>query len=131
MSKTIYISSKIENISVIESLIDQISEEYSLGSDVYGNILVALIEAVTNSIMHGNRLDQNKQVKITYSLSDEFVEFVIADEGNGFDFEHVPDPTKPLNVEKPDGRGIFLMEHLTDELIYNQNGCEVIMRFKI
>ncbi len=131
MNKTIYISSKIENISVIEGLIDQLSVEYSLGSDVYGNILIALIEAVSNSIIHGNKLDANKQVKISYLLTDEFVEFVVSDEGIGFDFEHVPDPTKPKNVEKPDGRGIFLIEHLADEVIYNQNGCEIIMRFKI
>ena len=131
MSKTIFISSKIENISVIESLIDQISAEYSLGSEVYGNILVALIEAVTNSIIHGNKLDASKQVKISYSFTKDFLEFVIADEGEGFDFEHIPDPTKPKNVEKPDGRGIFLIEHLTDKVIYNQNGCELIMRFKI
>lgn len=131
MSNTIYISSKIENISIIESLIDQISEEYSLGVDVYGNILVALIEAVTNAIMHGNKLDPEKHVKITYSLSDEFIEFVIVDEGAGFDFDNIPDPTKPINVEKPDGRGVFLMAHLTDELIYNKDKCEIIMRFKI
>ena len=131
MSKTIYISSKIENISKIENLVDQISVEYSLGAVVYGNVLVALIEAVTNSILHGNKLNPEKQVKISYSLTEEFVEFSISDEGEGFDFDNIPDPTRPRNVEKPNGRGVFLMSHLTDELIYNRDNCEIIMRFKI
>ncbi|RLD63587.1 MAG: ATP-binding protein [Bacteroidetes bacterium] len=131
MINTIYISSKIENISIIESLVDQLSREYSLGSVVYGNILVALLEAVTNSIMHGNKMDPEKQVKVTYSLTDEFVEFSISDEGEGFDFENIPDPTRPRNVEKPNGRGVFLMSHLTDELVYNKEKSEIIMRFKI
>ncbi|MCK5823169.1 MAG: ATP-binding protein [Bacteroidales bacterium] len=131
MSKTIYISSKIENISKIESLVDQIYEEYSLEAVVYGNILVALLEAVTNSILHGNKLNPEKQVKVSYSLTDEFIEFSISDEGEGFDFDNIPDPTRPRNVEKPNGRGVFLMSHLTDELVYNKDNCEIIMRFKI
>ncbi|MBE9469251.1 MAG: ATP-binding protein [Bacteroidetes bacterium] len=131
MSNTLFISSKIENISIIESLVDQLSVEYSLGVDIYGNILVALLEAVTNSIMHGNKSNPEKKVKLTYSLSEEFIEFCISDEGEGFDFENIPDPTRPRNVEKPNGRGVFLMAHLTDELIYNKDNCEVIMRFKI
>lgn len=57
--------------------------------------------------------------------------FQITDQGNGFDFDNIPDPTAPENVEKPHGRGIFLMKNLADEVSFYDNGKKVALRFKI
>ncbi len=113
MIKELSLESKIENITFVENLIDDISKEYNIGSEIYGNILVAVIEAVNNAILHGNKLDINKKFGVTAQHNENIILFTITDEGNGFDFDSVPDPTKPGNVEKPDGRGVFLMNHLT------------------
>lgn len=131
MNKQIKISSQIDNLSIVESLIDDISVQYNIGSEIYGNIIVALIEAVTNSIIHGNKLNADKSVTINYEVKDNIIEFVVIDQGNGFDYQHVPDPTLPGNMEKPNGRGVFLMSHLTDEMFYRGKGNEVVLKFKI
>lgn len=131
MNNQLKISSRIENISVVENLIDELSEKYKIGTEVYGNILIAIVEAVTNCIIHGNKLDASKSVFVSYSFNEDHIQFNIRDEGEGFNYKDVPDPTQPVNVEKPHGRGIFLMMHLSDELDFNTEGTEVIMRFKI
>jgi serine/threonine-protein kinase RsbW len=131
MKKELLISSKIENISLIENLIDETSVELSLVADLYGNLLIAAIEAVTNAIVHGNKLDETKNVKIVISLIGNKLCVQIEDEGKGFNFENVPDPTKPDNVEKPDGRGIFLMKNLADSIEFDKSGSIVNMFFKI
>lgn len=131
MDKQLKIASKIENISIVENLIDELSDKYEIGTEVYGNILIAIVEAVTNCIIHGNKLDANKSVFVSYQFNKDHIQFNIKDEGEGFDYKDVPDPTQPVNVEKPHGRGVFLMMHLSDEMEFNQEGTEVIMRFKI
>lgn len=131
MDNQLKIASRIENISLVENLIDEISEKYEIGTEVYGNILIAIVEAVTNCIIHGNKLDASKFVYVTYKHNTNKIEFSVRDEGDGFDYKAVPDPTQPINVEKPHGRGVFLMMHLSDEMEFNTEGTEVIMRFKI
>ena len=131
MKKEISISSKIENISIVENFIDEISIELSLVADIYGNILIAIIEAVTNSIVHGNKLDGSKKVIIVANYTHPYLNVKILDEGTGFDFHRIPDPTKPDNVEKPDGRGVFLMKHLADELSFDKGGSIVNLKFKV
>lgn len=131
MERELSIKSKIESISLVENFIDEISVNLSLMADVYGNVLIALIEAVTNSIMHGNKNDGNKLVKIKASFIDHNLIFIIEDEGNGFSYDDLPDPTKPDNVEKPDGRGVFLMRHLADEISFDKNGAIVLLKFII
>jgi serine/threonine-protein kinase RsbW len=131
MKKELIISSKIENISLIENLIDETSVELSLVADLYGNLLIATIEAVTNAIVHGNKLDETKNVTVQISLTGNKLCIQISDEGKGFNYENVPDPTKPDNVEKPDGRGIFLMKNLADNIKFEKEGAIVNMFFKI
>ncbi len=131
MKREIIIPSKIESISLVENLIDEISIELSLVSDLYGNVLIASIEAVTNAIVHGNKLDANKNVNIHLSHNSPYLLIRISDEGNGFEFESIPDPTKPENVEKTDGRGVFLMKHLADEVTFDKGGSIVNLKFKL
>lgn len=131
MKKEISIPSKIESISIVENLIDEVSIELSLVADLYGNVLIGVIEAVTNAIVHGNKLDENKIVKIILTYNTPILNIRICDEGKGFLFDEIPDPTKPDNVEKPDGRGVFLMKHLADEVSFDKGGSIVNLKFKI
>lgn len=120
-----------ENISLVESLVDNVCEEFKINEDNYGNILVAVTEAVTNAIQHGNKYDPKKNVNVLVKTNDKLLRFVIQDEGSGFDFNNLPDPTDPENIEKPHGRGIFLMQHLADTVSFKENGRVVELNFKI
>ncbi len=129
--ETLIIQSEVANISLVERLIDDISIKYQLHDDVYGKILLAVVEGVNNAIVHGNKLDSLKLVSIQYIVNEEFIEFVIMDEGQGFDLNTIPDPTKPENIEKTHGRGVFLMNHLADEIQFLDGGNKVSMKFNL
>lgn len=127
----IVLNSDIKNISIVEKLVDDLSTEYNIHSDVYGKLLLAVVEGVNNAIVHGNKLDSNKNVALEYQVTEEVVEFIIVDEGKGFDFTTIPDPTLPENVEKTHGRGIFLMNHLADEIDFENEGSKVKLTFNL
>ncbi len=129
--ETLYIRSEVSEISKVEKLIDELSASFSLHDDVYGKILLAVVEAVNNSIVHGNKLDSSKSVSIAYCIDEQSLEFSIQDEGKGFDIDIIPDPTKPENIEKTHGRGVFLMKHLADEIEFLNGGNTVKMKFNI
>jgi serine/threonine-protein kinase RsbW len=120
-----------ENIRIVESFIDNAKEKFNLDDDIYGNIMVAVTESVNNAIRHGNKSDKKKNVHLALSLNDSLIRFVIKDEGIGFDYHNLPDPTSPENIDKPSGRGIFLMKHLSDEVTFNSEGSEVELCFYI
>ena len=127
----IEIPSLLDNIRMIESFIDNAKEEYQLDDGIYGNIMIAVTESVNNAIRHGNKLDPEKNVKLCLILDESQITFIIEDEGPGFDFNDLPDPTAPENIEKPGGRGIFLMKHLADEVNFKENGRTVELSFYI
>ena len=121
--------SKPENIAVVERLIDQLSEQHSIIPEHYGNVLIAMTEGVNNAIVHGNKLDPDKSVTVVCAVDDKNLVFRISDEGPGFDFDNLPDPTAPENIEKPHGRGVFLMRHLADECAFEDDGRIVELTF--
>jgi serine/threonine-protein kinase RsbW len=125
----IEIPSLSENIRIIESFIDNAKEKFHLDEDIYGNIMIAVTEAVNNAIRHGNQNNSSKNVSLTLSLNEGLIKFEVRDEGNGFDFHKLPDPTSPENISKPGGRGIFLMKHLSDEVTFKENGKVVELSF--
>lgn len=131
MNKKLVIQSKIENVSLVENLIDEVAIDLSIISDLYGNVLISTIEAVTNAIVHGNNNDPQKNVTIEVIKEDKKLTIIVEDEGNGFDLNKVPDPTKPDYIEKPDGRGIFLMKNLTDDMEFEKNGAIVKLIFNM
>jgi serine/threonine-protein kinase RsbW len=128
---SIQIPSIMDNIRMIESFIDNARDKFHLGDDIYGNIMIAVTEAVNNAIKHGNSGNNQKNVFLSLTLEDSLIKFVVKDEGPGFDYENLPDPTSPENLEKPGGRGIFLMKHLSDEVAFKNNGTVVEMSFYI
>ncbi|WP_026135574.1 ATP-binding protein [Nafulsella turpanensis] len=125
----IEIPSLLDNIRMIESFIDNAKEEYQLDDGIYGNIMIAVTESVNNAIRHGNKLDPEKNVKLCLILNESQITFIIEDEGPGFDYNDLPDPTAPENIEKPGGRGIFLMKHLADEVSFKDKGRSVELSF--
>ncbi len=127
----IQIPSLIENIRVIESFIDNSKEEFEFEDDIYGNIMVAVTESVNNAIRHGNKFDKDKYVYLTLQIEDNKLLFEVEDEGTGFDYEQLADPTAPENLESPGGRGIFLMRHLCDEVNFDETGRKVQLIFNI
>ena len=123
-------SSRTENIAIVEKLIDEVCESHHVEEDHYGNILISLTEAVNNAIVHGNKLDADKEVKVWYEIDVPTLRFFIEDEGPGFDYDNLPDPTAPENREKPNGRGVFLMRNLADNCEFHDDGTLVQLEFE-
>lgn len=128
--KEINFPSRIENLTLVEKMIDKVCEEFRVNEDHYGNILIALTEAVNNAILHGNKQDPTKNITLSFENKDHNLLFIVEDEGDGFDFQHLPDPTDPANLEKPNGRGVFLMKNLADEVNFSRDGRRVELKFK-
>jgi serine/threonine-protein kinase RsbW len=126
------IHSVVEEIAKVENFIDRLNEEFAFKADVYGNILVAVTEAVNNAIQHGNQQDATKKVRIKSRLVNDFLlAITVEDEGPGFDYENLKDPTDPEHLMEESGRGIFVMNHLADKIIFHDPGNTVEMQFNI
>lgn len=125
------IPSNVDSITLIERMVDDLSSSHCIDTELYGKVLLAVVEGVNNAVVHGNKLNPDKYVTVKYSIDKEFITFSIIDQGDGFDFSKVPDPTSSENIEKPHGRGIFLMNHLADEIEFYQNGSHIKMFFKL
>lgn len=91
------------------------------------SVRLALEEALVNAIKHGNQMDRDKKVFISYRFGGDRLEVRITDEGQGFDPSDVPDPTAIENLERPCGRGLMLMRHYMTEVMYNERGNSVDM----
>lgn len=128
---TLRLASKLESITELEKFIDDLKEELSIPEEIYANILTCLNEAVINSILHGNKQNPDKKVYINVeSEPQKKLVFSIKDEGEGFDYTAVPDPTLPENVELFSGRGIYIIKHLSDLLVFNKEGNEMELTFR-
>ena len=120
-----------ENVSVVESFIDNVGEKIKIQEAIYGNVLVSVTEAVNNAIVHGNKEDKNKKVRLGLKQNKKSVRFVVEDEGIGFDYNNLPDPTNPKNIDKVKGRCIFLIKSLSDKTTFKRGGRVVEMLFKL
>jgi len=130
MIKKLRISSKLSNLSIVENAVDRITKDAGIKQENYGKILVSIMEAVNNAIIHGNKYDERKFVDIEIIIENKSLLVIVADQGRGFKYEEVPDPTEPDNIEKVNGRGVFLMSKLADEIKFNRKGNSVEMTFK-
>lgn len=125
------ISSKSENMILVERMIEDVCDLFEVGEDNFGNILIAVTEAVNNAIQHGNKFNPDKNIQISFKSNKEQISFRVEDEGHGFDFTKIPDPTAPENIEKPHGRGIFLMNSLADKVEFGDDGKTVQLYFNL
>jgi len=131
MHRKINISSVPANLRLVEMMVDEISNEQDFNTDMYGKILIATVEAVNNAIIHGNKSNPEKFVDVIFSRKEEELEIVVEDEGEGFDYESIPDPTAPENIENIHGRGVFLIKQLSDKVFFNKKGKQIKMVFNI
>jgi len=122
------IPSNFDAMPKVESMIDSVCSNVGVGES-FGNVLIAVTEAVNNAILHGNKNVQNGSVVIKSGSNENTFLFSIEDQGNGFDFLTLPDPTAPENIEKENGRGIFLMKNLADQVEFENNGNRVLIYF--
>jgi len=128
---TLQLQAKEESIAQLENLIENIADRYGISEDTFANMMTCLNEALINAMKHGNKMDPNKKVIINAEVEPKRIVWTITDEGEGFDYTHLPDPTAPENLENLTGRGIFIIKHLADQCIFNTTGNEIELHFKI
>jgi anti-sigma regulatory factor (Ser/Thr protein kinase)/ActR/RegA family two-component response regulator len=91
------------------------------------HLKIALLEAITNAIEHGNKFSAKKTVRIQVKVNQEQATFTVKDQGPGFDYRNLPDPTKPENITKVRGRGVFMIYRIMDSVHFNEKGNEISM----
>ncbi len=122
-----------ENLNKVHELIEKFGEENSLNEDKLHEVQLCVSEATTNAIFHANKLNPDKTVTITLTLSSDELTIVIKDQGPGFDPAKIPNPTNPENLLKDSGRGLYLMQIYSKSLEYvnTGSGTETILVFAI
>lgn len=128
---TLQLQSVPESITTLENLIEEIADKYKVSDDVFANMMTCLNEALNNAMLHGNKQDSNKKVIINAEVDGRRITWTVTDEGEGFDYVHLADPTAPENLEALTGRGVFIIKHLADQCVFNAAGNEVELLFKI
>ena len=108
-----------DSLPEVEKFLQRIGKENNLERIKLNNLILSLNEATTNAMLHGNRGQINKKVKISVKINESELKAIIKDEGKGFDPSQVPDPTRPENLYKESGRGLYIMNTCMDELNYN------------
>jgi len=128
---TLQLPSNPESITQLEALIEEIADKYHVAEDTFANMMTCLNEAAINAIIHGNKMDMSKKVIINAEVDLKRIIWTVTDEGEGFDYNHLADPTAPENLESLTGRGVFIIKHLADQCIFNTTGNEIELHFKI
>jgi serine/threonine-protein kinase RsbW len=124
------IESKRNNIKKVEDLMLEANKMCGLSDDEYGKMMIAVTEIAMNAIIHGNNEDISKKVKVNVECEQDTVKIIITDEGEGFDIEHLPDPTTAENILDAHGRGIFIAKAMVEEFDYKHvegKGTEFVM----
>ena len=130
-AQKLVIQSNLENVRKVEPFLREYCNNMRLDDATYHDMLLALTEAVTNSIRHGNGCNPNKTVEISMEENNGQLHVKVHDEGCGFDHQQVPDPTAPHLKYQPNGRGLYLMRELSQNMRYADNGRCVEMSFRL
>ena len=119
--------SSIHQVYLLDTIILEILKEMEFDEETCEQVSLAVIEAGTNAIKHGNKEDLSKHARFEFIVQPDKLTVVVQDEGKGFKREEVADPLDPANLLKSSGRGIFLMEACMDSVIYEKSGTMVTM----
>lgn len=130
MERLLVISSKLNQINEVRFFLDGIFTEFRLDRTLFNRVFLGVSEALSNSIIHGNRFDVNKNVTLRVFFQSDFLVVEVVDEGKGFTFDSINDPTKPVNLMNEKGRGIFLIRQLSDEMVYSDCGRKLLIKYK-
>lgn len=124
------ISSERRNIREVEKLMYNINKDFGLPDDEYNKMMIAVTEVAINAIVHGNKENIFKKVKIYVEHDGKEMKIVLMDEGEGFEIEKLPNPTDMENILDLHGRGVFIARAMVDEFFYQHlegGGSEFVM----
>lgn len=113
--------SRLETVGEAAAAVSEFLNRLGIAEDVAFGVDMAVREAVTNAVLHGNKLDEEKIVELKLSGTSDGFEIAVHDQGAGFNPEDVPDPTKEENILKTSGRGIFFMRNFMDEVEWSMD----------
>ncbi len=111
---------------IAENLLNELDLK-GVDVDTCFKVRLSLDECVTNAFRHGHRCDERKQITVGYLVESDRVTMKVRDNGQGFDFGLIPDPTLEENLLQPGGRGVFLTMKLMDEVQFNDVGNEITL----
>jgi len=131
MQTAIELPSSQKSLSQVEFYVQSVLDHLKVDAAHHGNVMVALSEAAINAIKHGNLEDESKNINIKYTVDGKELVFFVEDQGKGFDYNNIPDPTAPENLEKETGRGIFLIRNLSDGYEFSHAGRVLKISFFI
>ena len=122
------------DLDVVEEAVDLIAR-HCLASGLAPkrarfNLRVALSEALANAMQYGNAMDPAKTVEVRVEVANDVMQVSVQDQGQGFDPTHLPDPTTPEGIEGEDGRGLFLIRQLVDQVSFNERGNAICMTLR-
>lgn len=115
----------------VRFFLEEIFRESSLNMRYFNRVFLGLSEAVNNSIVHGNCLDKEKHVFIKIAFAENQLSIIVKDQGDGFSFDCICDPTAIENLRKENGRGIFLLRQIADEVDYFDGGSKVLIKYSL
>lgn len=127
--KRMTLASDRDEVPRVTAFVDDINQQVQFDKERYNQVLLALSEAVTNAIVHGNKEDPSKTVSVIAWTDDGSLNIRVEDEGEGFDPDSLPDPLKDQNLLKEGGRGVFLMRQYTDNIQFSDQGSTVTLQF--
>jgi serine/threonine-protein kinase RsbW len=128
--KEYVLTSSYDSLNELEAVVQEASNQAGLDEGQHESLMLVGSEALTNAIKHGNKLDETKQVRLSWQITDKELRFSIEDQGGGFDVDALPDPLNPENLLKDSGRGVFLMKTYCDDVLFENEGRKVILVFK-
>jgi serine/threonine-protein kinase RsbW len=128
------IPSRLEEMEAVHELIAEAVREYKLSDELAHWIELTINESMINAIQHGNKSDPAKNATLKISSTGDSIEIIVEDQGNGFTFDKIADPTDTANLLKPSGRGILIIRSFMDEVDLTEReggGCRLRMVKKL
>lgn len=122
------LDSTLDSVDLAESIVSGAALDAGVSEDDVGGLGMAIRECVANAVVHGNRYSAKKKVRLSVDTDAGQLEVLVADEGEGFTLEEVPDPLASENLMKQSGRGILLIRAFVDLFDVRKlepNGTEV------
>ncbi|MFH1861569.1 MAG: ATP-binding protein [bacterium] len=123
------VQSHLDSLTDVDQFTERNVSQIAALAQQLDDIAISVSEAVNNAIVHGNKLDDTKVVRIRFYLGSNFLRIVVQDQGVGFTPEEIPDPRKKENLLKASGRGILIIRHLMDRVCFKhlKHGMRIIM----
>ncbi len=131
MRHNLSIPSSLKFLNEVETFIHEVMDHYHVPSPLQGYFMLTVCESVNNAISHGNKSDFNKIVNIEVQKNNDELSIFVEDEGSGFDYSNLPDPTSRDFIMNERGRGLFLVKNLADDVEFLNNGSKIKIKFNL